>query len=61
MKTSAFSRRCAMPKRRMLFVMVLMMIMIVAIDVHAFRCGNEIVTTGDSEAIVLSRCGPPTY
>jgi hypothetical protein len=50
-----------MPKRRMLFVMVLMMIMIVAIDVHAFRCGNEIVTTGDSEAVVLTRCGPPTY
>lgn len=50
-----------MQKGLMLVLIVFIMIAVVAIDVHAFRCGNEIVTAGDSEAIVLSRCGPPTY
>ena len=50
-----------MPKGRMLFLVVLMMIVIVAVDAYAFRCRNEIVTTGNSECVVLSRFGPPTY
>ncbi len=50
-----------MHKGFMRILVVFLIIAVVAIDVHAFRCGNEIVTAGDSEAIVLSRCGPPTY
>jgi hypothetical protein len=30
-------------------------------DAHAFRCGDEIVGTGDSKAKVLIRCGKPTH
>lgn len=30
-------------------------------DVHAFRCGDEIVGTGDSKAKVLIKCGKPTF
>jgi hypothetical protein len=26
---------------------------------HAFRCGNEIITRGDSESSVLDKCGEP--
>ncbi len=50
-----------MQKSLMSILMVSMMIAVLAIDAHAFRCGNEIVTVGDSEAVVLMRCGPPTY
>lgn len=32
-----------------------------ASDVQAFRCGQEIVGTGDSEARVLIKCGKPTF
>lgn len=28
-------------------------------DAYAFRCGNELVTTGDSSAILYERCGRP--
>jgi hypothetical protein len=30
-------------------------------DAHAFRCGDEIVGTGDSRGKVLIKCGKPTY
>ncbi|MDD4356141.1 MAG: DUF2845 domain-containing protein [Smithellaceae bacterium] len=50
-----------MQKGLMRILMVFILTAVVAIDVHAFRCGNEIVTAGDSEAVVLLRCGPPTY
>jgi Fe-S-cluster containining protein len=32
-----------------------------ALDAQAFRCGDEIVGTGDSKARVLIKCGKPTY
>jgi len=28
-------------------------------DAYAFRCGDEIINTGDSKARVISRCGKP--
>lgn len=31
------------------------------LNAHAFRCGDEIVGTGDSKAKVLIKCGKPTY
>jgi hypothetical protein len=30
-------------------------------DVFAFQCGNRIVSTGDSKADVLIKCGEPTF
>jgi hypothetical protein len=32
-----------------------------SLDAQAFRCGEEIVGTGDSEARVLIKCGKPTF
>jgi hypothetical protein len=32
-----------------------------SLNAHAFRCGDEIVGTGDSKAKVLVKCGKPTY
>lgn len=32
-----------------------------ALIAHAFRCGDEIITVGDSRAKVIIKCGPPTY
>lgn len=32
-----------------------------ALNVHAFRCGDEIVGTGDSKARVLIKCGKPMF
>ena len=31
------------------------------LDAQAFRCGDEIVGTGDSKAKVLIKCGKPTF
>ncbi len=30
-------------------------------EVHAFRCGDEMVGIGDSKAKVLIKCGKPTF
>ncbi len=32
-----------------------------ALNGYAFRCGDEIVGTGDSKARVLIKCGKPTF
>jgi len=31
------------------------------LEVQAFRCGDELVGTGDSKAKVLIKCGKPTF
>jgi len=45
----------------LLSVPVIVAIIFIALDCSALRCGDEIVSTGDSKARVLIKCGKPTY
>lgn len=38
----------------------LSLVMVNGQDASAFRCGRELVTRGDSAAVLSSRCGQPT-
>ena len=41
----------------LLFVAIILM----SVDCYAFRCGNDIVSKGDSSAAVTSKCGKPDW
>jgi hypothetical protein len=41
------------------FFVALLFSLFAALDGNAFRCGDEIIGTGDSKAKVLTRCGKP--
>jgi hypothetical protein len=41
------------------FFVALLFCLFFALDANAFRCGDEIIGTGDSKAKVLTRCGKP--
>lgn len=46
-------------KNKLLVIMVLFFFLGLG-EAHAqLRCGNDLMTVGDSEAKVLARCGPP--
>ena len=45
----------------MMFLMVSIMSTVMTIDCYAFRCGDEIVSRGDSAASVYQKCGRPGY
>jgi hypothetical protein len=45
----------------LLSVPVIVALIFIAPDCSALRCGDEIVSTGDSKARVLIKCGKPTY
>ena len=40
--------------------LVICFILISMTNSHAFRCGNEIITRGDSSSSVLNKCGEPS-
>jgi len=42
-----------------IFLVVSFLCLFTVFDGHAFRCGDEIISTGDSKAKVLTRCGQP--
>jgi Protein of unknown function (DUF2845) len=42
-------------------VPVIVALIFIALDCSALRCGDEIVSTGDSKARVLIKCGKPTH
>jgi hypothetical protein len=48
-------------KSAVLLLVVSVFCLFVGPNVHAFRCGDEIVGTGDSKAKVLIKCGKPTF
>lgn len=41
------------------FFVALLFCLFFTLDADAFRCGDEIIGTGDSKAKVLTRCGKP--
>jgi len=45
----------------LLSVPVIVALIFIASECSALRCGDEIVSTGDSKARVLIKCGNPTY
>jgi len=45
----------------LLSVPVIFALNFIALDCSALRCGDEVVSTGDSKARVLIKCGKPTY
>ena len=45
----------------LLSVPVIFALNFIAPDCSALRCGDEIISTGDSKARVLIKCGKPTY
>jgi len=48
-------------KNVLLSVPVAVALLSIALDCSAFRCGAEVVSTGDSKANVLIKCGKPTH
>ena len=50
-----------MKKNAALFFVATVFGLFFVFDAHAFRCGDEIVGTGDSTAKVLIKCGKPTH
>jgi len=50
-----------MKKNAALFFVATVFGLFFVFDAHAFRCGDEIVGTGDSRGKVLIKCGKPTY
>jgi hypothetical protein len=50
-----------MKKNAALFFVATVFGLFIVFDAHAFRCGDEIVGTGDSRAKVLIKCGKPTH
>ncbi|HOW57634.1 MAG TPA: DUF2845 domain-containing protein [Smithellaceae bacterium] len=46
----------------LLFISSILIYTIISADeVRAFRCGSEMVTTGDTKAQVLAACGKPAF
>jgi hypothetical protein len=50
-----------MKKNTTLFFVATVFGLFFVFDAHAFRCGDEIVGTGDSRGKVLIKCGKPTH
>lgn len=50
-----------MKKNAVLFFVATVFGLFFVFDAHAFRCGDEIVGTGDSRGKVLIKCGKPTH
>lgn len=42
-----------------LFILITLINLFWISESHAFRCGNEIITRGDSSNSVLDKCGEP--
>ena len=45
----------------LLIVFLLLSVVPCAAPTDACRCGNKLVSTGDTKAEVLSKCGPPAF
>jgi len=50
-----------MKRNVVLFSTLFILSFLFSIDANAFRCGDEVVGTGDSKAKVLIKCGKPTF
>jgi hypothetical protein len=50
-----------MPRSALVFLAAFILLTVYGLDAHAFRCGDEIIGTGDSRSKVSIKCGPPTY
>jgi len=50
-----------MMKKCFLVSLLLATITLMSVNCYAFRCGDEIVSEGDSASAVHSKCGPPTW
>ena len=51
-----------MKKAYILFIVFLLLSMVpTAEPTDGCRCGNKLVSTGDTKVEVLSKCGPPTW
>ena len=50
-----------MKRNVVLFSTLFILFFLFSIDANAFRCGDEVVGTGDSKAKVLIKCGKPTF
>ncbi|MBA4396701.1 MAG: hypothetical protein C0394_04875 [Syntrophus sp. (in: bacteria)] len=65
MKINSIGEEPSMKKRmkanRVVVVVVSVFCFFFVLEAQAFRCGDEIVGTGDSRAKVLIKCGKPTH
>ena len=48
-------------KKLFLFAGILLFCFVSMANADSFRCGNRVVSTGDSKMEVLTKCGPPDY
>jgi hypothetical protein len=46
-------------KKLFIFVGILLLVFASIANGDSFRCGNRVVSTGDSKMEVISKCGPP--
>jgi hypothetical protein len=46
-------------KKLFIFVGIMLLVFVSIANGDSFRCGNRVVSTGDSKMEVLSKCGPP--
>ena len=44
-----------------IIVMVAFFLLASIVQADSFRCGSRVVSTGDSKADVIIKCGPPDY
>ena len=54
------SQRKAFGLKKVLFLMFTLLFLVLSLeDLHAFRCGQELVTVGDRKVEVEYKCGEP--
>jgi len=47
--------------KAIIILIAIFFIIVSVVQADSFRCGSRVVSTGDSKADVIVKCGPPDY